>query len=101
MKVKLADAADVQPAQLTEVDFLGRPAILFREQDRARGYLNVCAHLGGPLALEGERLRCQWHGACFAAATGKAECGPAQPGTRLIRLPVKEEGGAVYYVYGE
>ncbi len=101
MKVKLADAAEVREAALTEVDFFGRPAILFREQERVQVYLNVCSHLGGPLALEGERLRCQWHGACFAAGSGKAECGPARLDTRLIRLPVKEEDGAVYYVYGE
>jgi hypothetical protein len=35
------------------------------------------------------------------AATGKATRGPAAPDSRLIRLPVRVEGGEVFYVYGE
>jgi nitrite reductase/ring-hydroxylating ferredoxin subunit len=101
MKVKLADQASVQEGTLTEVDFFGRPAVLFRQDGRVTGYLNVCSHLGGPLALEGETLRCQWHGACFAARSGRAVCGPARPDSRLIRLPLKEEDDAVVYIYGE
>jgi nitrite reductase/ring-hydroxylating ferredoxin subunit len=101
MKVKLVDQAAVQEGMLTEVDFFGRPAVLFRQDGRVTGYLNVCTHLGGPLELAGETLRCQWHGACFAARSGTAACGPARPDSRLIRLPLKEEGDAVFYVYGE
>jgi nitrite reductase/ring-hydroxylating ferredoxin subunit len=101
MKVKLADAAQVREGAVTEVDFFDRPAILFRQEGRLTGYLNVCTHLGGPLQLEGDRLRCQWHGACFAARTGRAARGPARPETRLIRLPIRVEDGQVFYVYGE
>ena len=101
MNVELTTAEAVAEGTLTEVDFFGRPAILFREEGRVAAYLNVCAHLGGPLQLQGDRLRCQWHGACFAARTGKAECGPARPDSRLIRLPITVEEGRVYYVYGE
>ena len=101
MKVKLADEAQVGEETVTEVDFLGRPAILLRQEGALTAYLNICTHLGGPLQLEGDTLRCQWHGACFAVRTGKAECGPARPDTRLIRLPIKVEDGQVFYVYGE
>ena len=101
MKVKLADQTRIQEGALTEVDFFGRPAVLFQQDGRVTGYLNVCMHLGGPLELDGETLRCQWHGACFAARTGKATCGPARLDTRLIRLPIKVEDGEVFYVYGE
>jgi nitrite reductase/ring-hydroxylating ferredoxin subunit len=101
MKVRLADEAAVTEGALTEVDFFGRPAVLLLEGGRVKAYLNVCAHLGGPVWLEGDRLECAWHGACFEAATGKATRGPAAPDSRLIRLPVRVEGGGVFYVYGE
>jgi ATP-dependent RNA helicase DeaD len=37
-----------------------------------RAFMNVCAHLGGPLQLapDGATLRCQWHQACFDTRTG-------------------------------
>jgi nitrite reductase/ring-hydroxylating ferredoxin subunit len=101
MKVRLADEAAVKEGALTEIDFFGRPAVLLRREGRVRGYLNVCTHLGGPVRLEGDRLECAWHGACFEAATGKATRGPAAPDSRLIRLPTRVEGGEVFYVYGE
>jgi len=101
MKVPLGSEAQVANGELTEVDFFGRPAILLKEGGRVTGYLNVCAHLGGPLQLDGESLRCQWHGACFDARDGRATCGPARPGSRLIRLPLTVEDGQVFYVYGE
>jgi nitrite reductase/ring-hydroxylating ferredoxin subunit len=101
VKLPLIDETEVREGALTEVDFLGRPAILFREDGRVTAYLNVCAHLGGPLHLEEGTLRCQWHGACFDARSGRARCGPARPDSRLIRLPVTVEDGRVLYVYGE
>ena len=101
MKVKLADETQVMEGALTEVEFFGRPAILFKLEGRLKVFLNVCTHLGGPLQLEGDTLRCQWHGACFQAHTGTATAAPAPQGSRLIRLPVKVEDGQVFYVYGE
>jgi len=85
------------------VDFFGRPVLVLRTGGRVRAYVNVCTHLGGPLALaaDGERFECQWHGACFDARTGTATGGPARPGARLIRLPITVEAGQVTYVYGE
>ena len=101
MKVQLADEAQIAEGTLTEVDFFGRPAILLKLEGRLTAYLNVCTHPSGPLALEGDALRCQWHGACFAAWTGKRLAAPAPPDTCLIRLPIKVEEGRVFYVYGE
>jgi nitrite reductase/ring-hydroxylating ferredoxin subunit len=101
MKVALAHETEVQDGTLTEIDFFGRPAVLLRDEGRIAAYLNVCAHLGGPLQLDGSSLQCEWHGACFDARSGKTVRGPARPDARLIRLPVKVEDGRVFYVYGE
>ena len=103
MKVPLADEAQVREGDLTEVDFFGRPVILLRTDGQLRAYLNVCTHLGGPLALaaDGATLECRWHRACFEARTGQATKGPAPPASRLIRLPIRSEEGRIVYVYGE
>lgn len=103
MRVPLIEEARVEEGRIAEVDFFGRPVLVLRQDGRVRAYVNVCTHLGGPLALaqDGEHLECQWHGACFDARTGRATGNPAPPDTRLIRLPVTVEAGQVTYVYGE
>ena len=101
MKVFLADEAAVADGRLTEVDFFGRPAVLFKQDGQVKSYLNVCTHLGGPLKLTGETLQCQWHEACFQSRNGLATRAPAPAGSRLIRLPIRVEDGKVFYVYGD
>jgi 3-phenylpropionate/trans-cinnamate dioxygenase ferredoxin subunit len=103
MRVPLIADGEVEEGRVAEVDFFGRPVLVLRAAGRVRAYVNICTHLGGPLALaaDGERFECQWHGACFDARTGAATGAPARPGTRLIRLPVTVEAGQVTYVYGE
>ena len=103
MRVPLIEQARIEEGHAREVDFFGRPALVARTDGALRAYLNVCAHLGGPLELsaDGAHFECQWHGACFDARTGRATGGPARPDARLIRLPIRVEDGQVTYVYGE
>ena len=101
MKVFLADYSDVREGDASEVEFFGRSVILTRQEDRIKVYANVCTHMGGPLSLDGDVLRCAWHGACFEPGTGKAVGGPAPLDSRLMRLPFRIEDGKIYYVYGE
>jgi nitrite reductase/ring-hydroxylating ferredoxin subunit len=101
VKVFLADDSDVREGDAREVEFFGRSAIVTRQGGRVKVYANVCTHMGGPLSLDGEVLRCAWHGACFEPGTGKAIGGPAPPDSRLMRLPFRIEDGGIFYVYGE
>ena len=103
MRVPLIDASRVAEGHAAEVDFFDRPVLVVRTGGEMRAYMNVCAHLGGPLQLsqDGASFKCQWHGACFDARSGKAICGPARPDSRLIRLPTTIDDGRVTYVYGE
>jgi nitrite reductase/ring-hydroxylating ferredoxin subunit len=103
MRVPLIAERQVEEGRAAEVDFFGRPVLVLRTEGRVRAYVNVCTHLGGPLGLveDGSHFECQWHQACFAAATGKAVKGPARLDSRLIRLPTNIEDGQVTYVYGE
>jgi nitrite reductase/ring-hydroxylating ferredoxin subunit len=103
MRVPLIDAASVAEGQAAEVNFFGRSVLVVRTGGHARAFMNVCAHLGGPLELadDGTSFKCQWHGACFDARSGQATCGPARPDSHLIRLPTTVEDGRLTYVYGE
>ncbi len=101
MKVFLAEESDVREGEAREVEFFGRSALLTRQEGRVKVYANVCTHLGGPLSLDGEVFRCDWHDACFDARTGKAIGGPAPLDSRLMRLPFRLEEGKIFYVYGE
>ncbi len=104
MKVPLAQDSAVERGKTTDVDFFGRSVLLTRGDDeKVRAYMNVCMHLGGPLELsqDGETFQCQWHQACFSAATGEATHAPAPRTSRLLRLPTRIEDGQVVYVYGE
>jgi nitrite reductase/ring-hydroxylating ferredoxin subunit len=103
MRVPLIEENQVHEGQTAEVDFFGRSVLVLRTDGRVRAYMNVCAHLGGPLQLseDGATFQCQWHQACFDARTGTATRPPARANSRLMRLPVKVEEGRVTYVYGE
>jgi apoptosis-inducing factor 3 len=103
MKVPLIEDIRVLEGAVVDVDFFGRSVMLLRTDGHVRAYMNTCMHLGGPLQLapDGNTFECQWHQACFDAASGKAIRGPARPDSRLMRLPIKIEDGWITYVYGE
>lgn len=82
-------------------ELLGREVLVMLQDGRPRAFVNVCLHHGGPLALEGDRFACQWHGAQYDARTGRALQGPVRPDARLIMLPTRVEDGVVTYVYDE
>lgn len=76
-----------------------------RHGGKAYAYLNRCAH--APVELdwfEGEffesgkmYLMCATHGATYAPESGACTGGPCRGG-RLRPIPVREEGGAVYWL---
>ncbi len=60
--------------------FEGEDVLLLREGERIRAIGARCTHYHGPLAeglLDGDKLYCPWHHACFSTATGEALCAPA------------------------
>ncbi|MCW3055576.1 MAG: Rieske (2Fe-2S) domain protein [Chthonomonadales bacterium] len=72
-----ADLAENTP-QLVEVG--GVKVVLVRQNGKIFALQNTCSHLGGPLAegkVEGDTIRCPWHGSCFALEDGKVQEGPA------------------------
>ena len=62
------------------VEARGVPIVLVRRGDRIHALAESCAHLGGPLAegsLEGDAIRCPWHGSLFALEDGRVLEGPS------------------------
>jgi nitrite reductase/ring-hydroxylating ferredoxin subunit/uncharacterized membrane protein len=73
----LAELPDGQPRRV-EAD--GVPVVLVRRGERVFALAERCAHLGGPLAegkLEGDSIRCPWHGSRFDLASGGVLEGPS------------------------
>ena len=75
----------------------GEAVLLARTGGRVHAVGATCTHLGGPLAegvlVDGE-VRCPWHHARFALATGEAVGAPAfDP---LPCFAVEERGGRVF-----
>jgi nitrite reductase/ring-hydroxylating ferredoxin subunit len=78
---------------------LGREVLVTTLNGEPRAFINVCMRHGGPLALEEDRLTCQWHGSQYDARTGHALLGLLRPGARLIMLHTRVEDGTLIYVY--
>lgn len=101
VKIFLANLNEISEPGQKKVDFGGRPVVIIRYKGKVIAYLDICTHLGGPMNLEDDYLRCEWHDSKFDPLSGRAKTGPASPNYPLIRLPIKIENGKIYYVYGE
>jgi len=100
-----ADELGDQPLART---ILGAPVVFFRRADRTPVALeDRCCHRALPLSLgriEGDRLRCGYHGLLFDAAGACVEV-PGQtqvpPGSRVRSYPTVETLGAVWIWPGD
>ena len=103
MEVFLANDNEVKESETKEIDFAGRPAILFRLNGTVYAYINCCTHVGGPMKLKVKPdtayLDCAWHDSHFDAETGQALREPAPLDSKLIKLPIQVKEGKVFYVY--
>jgi NADPH-dependent 2,4-dienoyl-CoA reductase/sulfur reductase-like enzyme/nitrite reductase/ring-hydroxylating ferredoxin subunit len=76
-----------------EVD--GEKVVVVRAGGQVHAVAATCTHYGGPLnegIIEGGRIHCPWHHACFDLATGKAH-GPAI--APIACYDVKLENGTI------
>ena len=103
MEIPLADESDIKEGEAKEIDFAGRPAIIFRLDGEVHAYINCCTHLGGPMKLKVKPdtayLDCTWHDSHFDAKTGQCFREPAPLDSKLIKLPIQVKEGKVFYVY--
>lgn len=72
--------AELRENELRRVETNGMRVLLARHQGVICALAETCSHLGGPLAegqLEGDSVRCPWHGSRFALEDGSVLDGPA------------------------
>ena len=99
MRHPLIPVNDIPESGYVSTDLLGKEVLITMLNGKARAFMNVCMHHGGPLILEGDHFTCQGHGAQYDARTGHALSGPVRPDARLIMLPTRVEEGMLVYVY--
>ncbi|HEY7893591.1 MAG TPA: FAD-dependent oxidoreductase [Gemmatimonadaceae bacterium] len=75
----------------------GEAVLMVRRGDDVFAIGAVCTHYGGPLAeglLDGDRVHCPWHHACFSVRTGEALHAPALNPVASWRVEMR--GGMAY-----
>ncbi len=78
--VKVADAKDIQPSQMKEVEVNGENICVVNVEGKYYAIGSICTHEGGPLAdgtLEGYEVECPWHNSKFDVRTGEVTSPPA------------------------
>lgn len=70
----------LREGELHRVDLNGIDLLVVRRGDQIFALAATCAHMGGPLTeghLEGDTVRCPWHGSTFRLDTGEVVTGPS------------------------
>jgi ferredoxin-NADP reductase/nitrite reductase/ring-hydroxylating ferredoxin subunit len=78
--IKVADANDISPSQMKEVEVDGQKIIIVNINGKFYAIGSICTHEGGPLAdgmLSGYEVECPWHGSKFDIRTGQVTNPPA------------------------
>jgi nitrite reductase/ring-hydroxylating ferredoxin subunit/uncharacterized membrane protein len=77
----------------TKVTADGVDIVLVKQGDDIYALRETCTHLGGPLSegkLEGDSIRCPWHGSRFCLKDGRVLDGPAVFPERVFDVRVRE-----------
>jgi nitrite reductase/ring-hydroxylating ferredoxin subunit/uncharacterized membrane protein len=83
--IAVMNEKDLPEGKLKRADLDDMPIVIVRRGETIFALAEACSHLGGPLSegkLEGNSVRCPWHGSRFSLGTGQALEGPtafAQP----------------------
>ncbi|WP_414619536.1 FAD-dependent oxidoreductase [Calothrix sp. CCY 0018] len=91
--VRVANIKDLKKGEMRQVDVEDKQILLARVEDEYFATAAHCTHYGAPLEkgiLNGEKVVCPWHNACFNIKSGKLEEPPALDA--LPRFSVKVEG---------
>tara|TARA_B110001469_G_C9578983_1_gene287147 strand:+ start:325 stop:660 length:336 start_codon:yes stop_codon:yes gene_type:complete len=81
------------------------PGFVIRVEEQAKGYLNVCPHMGlrlngssgNLLSREGTYIYCYSHGATFEPDSGLCVRGPCE-GLSLIPIAIEQDNEKIFLV---
>jgi len=71
----------------------GVAVVLVKQEETIYALANTCTHLGGPLAegkLEGNTIRCPWHGSRFCLEDGRVVESPATFPERVFDVRIRD-----------
>ncbi len=91
--VAVLDADKLVDNKPTKVTAEGVALVLVKQGDSIHALRDTCTHLGGPLSegkLEGDSIRCPWHGSRFCLKDGRVLESPAVYPERLFDVRVRE-----------
>ncbi len=91
--VRIANASDLKKGEMRSFDVGDKQILLARVEDEFFATAAHCTHYGAPLEkgiLNGEKVVCPWHNACFNIKSGNLEQPPALDA--LPRFSVRVEG---------
>jgi nitrite reductase/ring-hydroxylating ferredoxin subunit/uncharacterized membrane protein len=94
--VAVLDAGALRENEPTKVIANGVAVLLVKQGETILALRETCSHLGGPLSegkLEGDSIRCPWHGSRFCLNDGRVLDGPAVFPERVFEVRVR--GGRV------
>ena len=91
--VAVLDADDLAENKPTRVEAEGVAVLLVKQGEKIFALRETCTHLGGPLSegkLEGDSIRCPWHGSRFCLTDGRVLEGPAVFPERAFDVRVRD-----------
>ncbi|MEM9923288.1 MAG: FAD-dependent oxidoreductase [Cyanobacteria bacterium P01_D01_bin.50] len=94
--VRVGNEKDLKKGEIRQISVKDNKILLARNEDGFFATAAYCTHYGAPLekgVLNGERVVCPWHNACFNIKNGNLEEPPALDA--LPSFPVSVEGGDV------
>lgn len=91
--VAVLDDSALPENKPTKVTAEGVAILLVRQGEKIFALRDTCTHLGGPLSegkLEGDSIRCPWHGSRFCLSDGRVLDSPAVFPERVFEVRVRE-----------
>ncbi len=91
--IRVANVKDLRNGEMRQISVEDNEILLVRVEDEFFATAAHCTHYGAPLekgVLNGEKVVCPWHNACFGIKSGKLEEPPALDA--LPRFSVRVEG---------
>ncbi len=89
--------SEIKDGEMKQVSAGETPIVIARVNGECHAVAAHCTHYGAPLAdgyLDGDRIICPWHHACFSAATGEVLEPPAFD--HLQKYPLRIEGDEIF-----
>jgi len=91
--VAVLDAGELAENKPTKVIADGVAVVLVKQGESIYALRETCTHLGGPLSegkIEGDSIRCPWHGSRFCLKDGRVLDGPAVFPERVFDVRMRE-----------